>query len=250
MANIVLSTQGLTKNFTGFVAVADVDLQVTQGTVHAIIGPNGAGKTTIFNLLTGLMPATSGEIRYKDRDITGAPPAAIARMGMVRSFQITAIFPHLTVRENIRVALQRVTGLSYAFWRHESILDHLDERVRALAESFQLEMLLDTPAVALPYGLKRALELATTMALDPDLLLLDEPMAGLAQSDISRVMGLIREAAALRTVVMVEHNLAVVAELSDFITVLARGRVLAEGPYSEISKDPRVLEAYIGTSHG
>ncbi|GIK82858.1 MAG: ABC transporter ATP-binding protein [Alphaproteobacteria bacterium] len=196
------------------------------------------------------MQVTSGRISYNGKDITGARPAAIARMGMVRSFQISAVFPHLTVRENIRIALQRATGLSYRFWRDESALDHLDGRILEITDAFKLEPFLDTAATALPYGLKRALELATTMALDPELLLLDEPMAGLAQSDIARVIELIRQAAASRTVVMVEHNLPVVAELSDVITVLARGRVLAEGPYSQISKDPRVLEAYIGKAHG
>lgn len=250
MQEVVIRTRGLTKEFSGFVAVADVDLNVRQGTIHALIGPNGAGKTTIFNLLTGLLSTTSGQIYYKGLEITGARPAEIARMGMVRSFQISAVFPHLTVRENIGIALQRPTGKSFAFWLHESSLASLNERIEQLAESFQLARYIDTAAVELSYGLKRALEIATTLSLDPEVVLLDEPMAGLAQDDIDRVALLIREAATSRTVVMVEHNLSVVAELSDIITVLTRGRVLAEGPYSEISRNPEVLGAYIGTSHG
>ena len=248
MSDIVVSARGLTKDFSGFLAVSDVNLDVRKGTVHALIGPNGAGKTTVFNLLSGLLPETSGRIIYKGRDITGTRPAAIARMGMVRSFQISAVFPHLTVRENICIALQRPTGLSFAFWRHADVLEPLNERALRLAESVQLDRFMDTAAGHLAYGLKRALELATTLALDPEVLLLDEPMAGLANEDIDRVALLIKEAAANRTVVMVEHNLSVVARLSDTITVLTRGKVLAEGPYDQISRDPAVLEAYIGAS--
>jgi branched-chain amino acid transport system ATP-binding protein len=246
MSEIVLSARDLTKEFAGFVAVSGVNLEVRRGRIHALIGPNGAGKTTVFNLLTGLLPVSSGRIFYRGEDITGKGPAAIARMGIVRSFQISAVFGHLTVRENIRIALQRPTGLSFSFWRHEKVLQPLNRRVEELARAVQLDPFLDKAASDLSYGQKRALELATTLALDPDLLLLDEPMAGLSRSDIERVTALIREAAASRTVVMVEHNLSVVAELSDTITVLTRGKVLAEGSYAEISSNPAVLEAYIG----
>jgi len=250
MSDIVLRTEGLTKEFAGFRAVSDVNLVVRRGTIHALIGPNGAGKTTVFNLITRFLPVTSGRIFYKERDITRERPAAIARLGTVRSFQISAVFPHLTVRENIGIALQRPSGKSFHFWRHESVLDRLNARIEELAAGFHLTEYIDTPAVELAYGRRRALEIATTLALDPELVLLDEPMAGLAQDDIDRVASMIRQVARSRTVFMVEHNLSVVAQLSDTITVLTRGRVLAEGPYAEISRNPAVREAYMGTTHG
>ncbi|MGF7161029.1 branched-chain amino acid transport system ATP-binding protein [Rhodoligotrophos appendicifer] len=248
-SDIVLRTEGLTKEFSGFVAVSDVSLSVRRGTVHALIGPNGAGKTTVFNLLTGFLPPTSGQIFYKGEDVTRDRPAAIARRGMVRSFQISAVFPHLSVRENIGIALQRATGTSFFFWRHEKSLNYLNARIESLAAQFRLLDALDIPTVELPYGRKRALEIATTLALEPDLLLLDEPMAGLGRDDIDRVSGFIRDLANERTVLMVEHNLSVVARISDVITVLTHGQVLAEGPYAEISRNPKVLEAYVGTAH-
>jgi branched-chain amino acid transport system ATP-binding protein len=249
MTDVVLRAEGLTKEFAGFVAVSDVDLAVKRGTVHALIGPNGAGKTTVFNLLTRFLPVTSGRIFYNDRDITRERPAAVARSGMVRSFQISAVFPHLTVRENIGIALQRPTGTSFYFWRHEKALNALDERVEQLAVAFNLSEFLDLPSIELPYGRKRAMEIATTFALDPEVLLLDEPTAGLSLDDIEIVTTLIKKIANTRTVLMVEHNLSVVARLSDTITVLTRGEVLAEGPYAEIARNPRVLEAYLGTAH-
>jgi branched-chain amino acid transport system ATP-binding protein len=250
LEDVVLETRGLTKEFRGFTAVQGVDLQIRRGTIHALIGPNGAGKTTVFNLLTKFLEPTAGRIVYDGHDVTTERPAEIARRGMVRSFQISAVFPHLTVRDNVRVALQRKLGNSFHFWRSERILYRLNSRADALLEAVGLSGFEAAPAVELPYGRKRALEIATTLALDPAMLLLDEPMAGLGQEDIGRISALIRRVAADRTVLMVEHNLSVVADLSDVITVLTRGRILAEGDYGIVSKNPEVMEAYLGTGHG
>jgi branched-chain amino acid transport system ATP-binding protein len=247
--DFILETENLTKEFAGFVAVNGVNLRVARGTIHALIGPNGAGKTTCFNLLTKFMNPTRGRIVYKGRDITPLPPAGIARLGLVRSFQISAVFPHLSVRENVRLALQRPLGNSFHFWRSERVLDGLNARADELLDAVGLAGFEDSLAVALPYGRKRALEIATTLALEPEVLLLDEPMSGLGQEDIGRIAGLIRTAARDRTVLMVEHNLSVVADLSQTITVLTRGRVLAEGDYQTVSNNPEVIEAYLGTGH-
>ena len=247
---IILEAEGLTKEFKGFIAVKNVNLRVQRHTIHALIGPNGAGKTTCFNLLTHFLVPTAGRIRFKGRNITGSSPAAIARMGLARSFQISAVFPHLSVRENVRVALQRKLGNSFHFWRSERVLSALDGRAMELVHAVGLQSFAHLPAVELPYGRKRALEIATTLALDPEMMLLDEPMAGLGQEDIKRIADLIRSVAKDRTVLMVEHNMSVVADLSDTITVLARGEVLAEGPYDVVSKNPAVVEAYVGTGHG
>lgn len=245
----ILQTTGLTKVFAGFTAVNKVNLNIRRGTIHALIGPNGAGKTTCFNLITKFLPPSAGKILYKGRDITRAKPYAVARLGLVRSFQISAVFPHLTVLENVRVALQRTLGTSYHFWRSESSVEVLDPPAMELLSAVGLMEYAGRPAVELPYGRKRALEIATTLALDPQVLLLDEPMAGMGAEDIKRTSALIRRVAKDRTVLMVEHNLSVVADLSDRITVLARGEVLAEGTYAEVSKNPQVIEAYMGTGH-
>ncbi|WP_114394800.1 ABC transporter ATP-binding protein [Oleisolibacter albus] len=249
MTDYVLETRGLTKEFKGFTAVKDLDLTVRRGSIHALIGPNGAGKTTVFNLLTKFLTPTAGQILYHGDDITHVPPATIARRGVVRSFQISAVFPHLTVLENVRVALQRKTPTTFQFWRSERILDGLNERARDLLEQVGLLVHEAVPAAELSYGRKRALEIATTLALDPDVLLLDEPMAGMGHEDVGRTADLIRRVAAGRTVLMVEHNLSVVADLSDRITVLQRGEILAEGSYAEVSANPEVREAYMGTGH-
>jgi branched-chain amino acid transport system ATP-binding protein len=246
----ILQTKGLTKEFKGFTAVKNVSLNVRRGTIHALIGPNGAGKTTCFNLITKFLPPTAGRIFYEGRDITGAKPHAVARLGLVRSFQISAVFPHLSVLENVRVALQRVLGTSYHFWRPERSVEVLNGRAVELLDAVGVKAYADLPAVELPYGRKRALEIATTLALDPQMLLLDEPMAGMGAEDIERTSALIRRVAKDRTVLMVEHNLSVVADLSDRITVLARGEVLAEGSYAEVSNNPQVIEAYMGTGGG
>src|SRR5436853_6838432 len=246
---IILEAHGLTKEFKGFVAVKNVSLRVRRHTIHSLICPNGAVKTTFFNLLTHFLTPTAGNIAFNGRDITGSSPAAIARMGLARSFQISAVFPHLSVRENVRVALQRKLGNSFFFWRSERTLDELNGRALELVEAVGLSVFAEMQAVDLPYGRKRALEIATTLALDPELMLLDEPMAGLGQEDIKRITVLIRTVARDRTVLMVEHNMSVVADLSDTITVLARGEVLAEGPYATVSKNPLVVEAYVGTGH-
>ncbi|MFC0284549.1 ABC transporter ATP-binding protein [Camelimonas abortus] len=244
---VVLSARGLTKEFKGFVAVKDVNLSIREGSIHALIGPNGAGKTTCFNLLTKFLQPTRGVITYRGRDITGLPPAEIARMGVVRSFQISAVFPSLSVLENVRIALQRPGHLATQFWRSEKALSVLNDRAFELVKSVGLEHYVSHIAGELSYGRKRALELATTLALEPDVMLLDEPMAGMAHEDIGHIAELIKEAARGRTVVMVEHNLHVVEDLCDAVTVLQRGEILAEGDYETVSQDPRVREAYMGS---
>ena len=248
--DIILATAGLSKTFRGIAAVDDVTLNVRRGSIHALIGPNGAGKTTCFNLLTKFLQPSRGSIRFNGRDITRLGAADVARLGLIRSFQISAVFPHLTVLENVRVALQRRRGDSFDFWRPDRVLRSFDAEAFGLLEEVGLAAFADHEASELAYGRKRALELATTLALDPEMMLLDEPMAGMAREDIERTAALIRRAAQTRTVLMVEHNLSVVASLSDRITVLARGKILAEGVYGSVSADPRVIEAYIGVGHG
>jgi branched-chain amino acid transport system ATP-binding protein len=246
----ILETRGLTKEFKGFVAVDNVDLQVRRGTIHALIGPNGAGKTTTFNLLTKFLQPTRGTILFKGEDITRDKPADVARRGVIRSFQISAVFPNLTVLENVRVALQRGLGTSFHFWKREKTLDVLNDRAMALIERVDLAKFARIHAGELAYGRKRTLEIATTLAMDPELMLLDEPTAGMGHEDVDRVRDLIKEVAAGRTVLMVEHNMSVVSGICDTITVLQRGAVLAEGPYAEVSANPQVMEAYMGSAHG
>ncbi|MEO8715861.1 MAG: ABC transporter ATP-binding protein [Acetobacteraceae bacterium] len=247
MSDIILETTGLTREFSGFVAVDDVSLQVRAGTIHALIGPNGAGKTTCFNMLTKFLPPTRGRIVFKGRDITGLKPAQIARLGLARSFQISAVFPKLTALENVRLALQRRRGGSFDFWRSEKTLRVLDDRACALLTDVGLGDFIDATAGLLAYGQKRALEIATTLALDPEMLLLDEPTAGMTHADVDRIVELIRRIRAGRTILMVEHNLSVVQGLCDTITVLTRGRILAEGDYATVARDPEVIAAYLGT---
>jgi branched-chain amino acid transport system ATP-binding protein len=244
----ILETRGLTKEFKGFVAVSDVNLLVARGTIHALIGPNGAGKTTCFNLLTKFMSPSAGTIVFNGHDITHERPAQIARRGVIRSFQISATFPHLTVLENVRVALQRALGSSFHFWKSERALDVLVPRAMDLLRTVGLEDVADVVTVELPYGRKRALEIATTLAMDPQLMLLDEPTQGMGHEDVERVTDLIKKVSANRTVLMVEHNMNVVARIADVITVLQRGQVIAEGPYESVSKNPQVLEAYMGSA--
>ncbi len=250
MSEYILETSALTKEFAGFVAVSDVNLRVRRGHIHALIGPNGAGKTTCFNLLSKFLQPSSGTIHYNGRDITAMKPADIARLGLVRSFQISAVFPHLTALENVRVALQRQHGRSFDFWRSKSVLRQYDQRALELLNDVGLSEFANVPAVEMPYGRKRALEIATTLALDPEMMLLDEPTAGMGHEDIDRISALIKRISERYTILMVEHNLSVVADLSNIITVLTRGRVLAEGSYAELSKDERVKEAYLGADHG
>ncbi|MCK2149822.1 MULTISPECIES: ABC transporter ATP-binding protein [Marinobacter] len=243
----VLETRNLVKEFKGFVAVDDVNLKIQKGHIHALIGPNGAGKTTVFNLLTKFLIPTRGQILFNGNDITSLKSAAIARKGVVRSFQISAVFPHMTALENIRVALQSFEGTSYSFWKSGASLNRLNERCMDLLEQVGLEEYANTTTVELAYGRKRALELATTLAMEPELLLLDEPTQGMGAEDVDRVVELVRKAAKGRTVLMVEHNLSVVSKLCDRITVLAQGAVLTEGDYDTVSADPRVREVYMGT---
>ena len=246
-AEIILETRGLTKEFKGFVAVDDVSLKVRQGTIHALIGPNGAGKTTTFNLLTKFLPPTRGQILYKGQDITRERPADVARRGIIRSFQISAVFPNLTVLENVRVALQRALGTSFHFWKREKTLEVLDARAMELLNRVGLAQFARIHAGELAYGRKRTLEIATTLAMDPELMLLDEPTAGMGHEDVDRIKNLIKEVAVGRTVLMVEHNMSVVSGICDTITVLQRGSVLAEGTYAEVAANPQVMEAYMGS---
>ena len=245
----VLVTEGLSKSFGDFHAVSGVSLRVRRGTIHALIGPNGAGKTTCFNMLSKFIAPTSGRITFNGRDITDLNPAAVARLGLVRSFQISAVFPHLTALENIRIALMRKRGNSFDFWRSKAALKPLNARALALLNDVGLAGFANAKAGEISYGRKRALELATTLATEPEMMLLDEPMAGMGHEDIDRTADLIRRAAEGRTILMVEHNLKVVANLSDRITVLTRGRVLAEGDYREVSENEEVKLAYLGAGH-
>jgi branched-chain amino acid transport system ATP-binding protein len=249
MSDYILEAHGLSRDFAGFRAVNDVNIKVRRGGIHALIGPNGAGKTTTFNLLTKFLQPSAGAIFYNGHDITRAKASRVARMGMVRSFQISAIFPHLTVLDNLRVALQRRLGTSFHFWKSDASLDTLSERAEQLIESVGLGDYTHCAAADLSYGRRRALEIATTLSLEPELLLLDEPMSGLGREDIGTVSNLIREVGRKYSVLMVEHNLSVVAELSRTITVLARGEVLAEGSYAEVSSNSDVRAAYMGTTH-
>jgi len=244
----IIETRGLTKDFNGFLAVSNVDLRVRRGQIHALIGPNGAGKTTFFNLLTKFLAPTSGKILYREEDITAENPAELARRGIVRSFQVSAVFPHLTVLENVRIGLQRTLGTSFHFWKPESSLVVLDSKVMELLDAVDLGSFAHRVAVELPYGRKRALEIATTLAMDPQLMLLDEPTQGMGHEDVERITALIKKVANNRTILMVEHNMSVVATIADRITVLQRGQIIADGTYAQVSKDPLVMEAYMGSS--
>lgn len=249
MSDYVLETHGLSKGFRGFMAVQGVDLNVENGSIHAMIGPNGAGKTTCFNLLTKFLQPSAGRIVFEGQDITRLSPAAVARRGMVRSFQISAVFGHMTALENVRIALARARGNNFDFWRGEILLRRYNERAAELLNDVGLYDSIDTKAAELSYGRKRALEIATTLALEPRLMLLDEPTAGMTEADVGRIVALIRKIRAGRTILMVEHNLSVVSGLSDRITVLARGRVLAEGDYASVSANQAVVTAYLGSDH-
>ncbi|MBV8635377.1 MAG: ABC transporter ATP-binding protein [Burkholderiaceae bacterium] len=250
MADVILETSHLSKSFKGFTAVNDVSLKVERGHIHALIGPNGAGKTTCFNLLTKFLVPSSGVIQFNGRDITKAKPAQIARQGIIRSFQISAVFPHLTVLQNVRIGLQRKLGTSYHFWRSERSLNSLNDRAMALLDEVDLRSFADKVTVDLPYGRKRALEIATTLAMEPELMLLDEPTQGMGHEDVSRVTDLIKKVSAGRTILMVEHNMSVVSGICDRISVLQRGAILAEGTYQEVSNNAQVMEAYMGTGAG
>ena len=250
MSSVILETKNLTKEFKGFTAVNDVNLKVQRGHIHALIGPNGAGKTTCFNLLTKFLVPTSGQILFNGNDITLSKPAQIARMGVIRSFQISAVFPHLTVLQNVRIGLQRQLGTSFHFWRSEASLNKLNDRAMALLAEVDLTEFADTITVDMPYGRKRALEIATTLAMEPELMLLDEPTQGMGHEDVHRVTELIKKVSTGRTILMVEHNMKVVSGICDKISVLQRGAMLAEGTYEEVSKNPQVMEAYMGTTSG
>jgi branched-chain amino acid transport system ATP-binding protein len=246
----VLRTEALTKEFRGFRAVDGVDLRIREGSVHALVGPNGAGKTTLFNLLTGFLKPSSGRIVLAGQDLTGKRPEQVARLGVARSFQITSLFPQLTPQQHVELALQSSTGLGWRFWRSENQLGRFAERARHLLDEVGLGEHAEIPAGRLAYGRKRALEIATTLAMEPELMLLDEPTQGMGHEDVHRVAELIKRVSVGRTILMVEHNMSVVSTIADTITVLQRGAVLAEGTYEQVSSDPLVMEAYMGTTDG
>jgi branched-chain amino acid transport system ATP-binding protein len=250
MSDMILETRNLFKSFKGFTAVSNVSLQVQRGHIHALIGPNGAGKTTCFNLLTKFLVPTRGQILFNNRDVTHARPAKIARDGIIRSFQISAVFPHLTTMENVRIGLQRSLGTSFHFWKSDRSLGRLNDRAMALLAEVDLTEFADTVTVDLPYGRKRALEIATTLGMEPELMLLDEPTQGMGHEDVHRVTALIKKVSVGRTILMVEHNMNVVSGICDRISVLQRGAMLAEGSYQEVSSNPQVMEAYMGTTSG
>lgn len=250
MSEYILHTKNLTKDFRGFVAVDNVNLQVKKGTIHALIGPNGAGKTTCFNLLTKFLTPTSGNIYFNEQEITREQPAQIARRGVIRSFQISAVFPQMTLMENVRIGLQRATGASFHFWRSDKVLNQLNQKAMDLLAQVDLADLAHEYTANLPYGRKRALEIATTLAMDPQLMLLDEPTQGMGHEDVDRVTQLIKKVSQGRSILMVEHNMNVISSIADQITVLARGAVLAEGDYAHVSRNPAVMEAYMGTTSG
>ena len=250
MSDVILQTTNLTKEFKGFTAVSKVNLSVQRGSIHALIGPNGAGKTTCFNLLTKFLEPTSGEIRFNGIDITREAPAQIARRGVIRSFQISAVLPHLTLMENVRVGLQRQLGTAFHFWKSEKSLNQLNDRAIALLDEVGLADMADELTVNLPYGRKRALEIATTLAMEPELMLLDEPTQGMGHEDVDRVTQLIKKVSVGRTILMVEHNMKVISTIADRISVLQRGAMLAEGNYAEVSTNAQVMEAYMGTTDG
>jgi len=244
--SVALRTRGLTKAFRGFIAVDGVDLDVPAGHVHALVGPNGAGKTTLFNLLTGFLKPTAGTIEVHGRDVTGQPPERIAHLGVARSFQITSLFDQMPVRQHVELALQSRTRLGYRFWRSAAALEQFRDRALQLLDQVGLARQADVSAGALAYGQKRALELALALALDPRLLLLDEPTAGMGMEDVGRTIDLVDRVREGRTIVLVEHNMKVVGRLADRVTVLQFGSVLAEGAYDDIRNDPRVIAAYLG----
>ncbi len=248
MSNVILETRNLFKEFKGFTAVNNVNLKIQRGHIHALIGPNGAGKTTCFNLLTKFLVPTSGQILFDGNDITAAQPAQIARMGVIRSFQISAVFPHLSVLQNVRIGLQRQLGTSFHFWQSERSLSQLNGRAMQLLDEVDLSEFADTITVDMPYGRKRALEIATTLAMEPALMLLDEPTQGMGHEDVHRVTELIKKVSTGRTILMVEHNMSVVSGICDRISVLQRGAILAEGTYAQVSGNPQVMEAYMGTT--
>lgn len=246
MSALILETQGLSKSFASFAAVSDVSLKVTAGSLHALIGPNGAGKSTLFNLVTKFLKPTRGTILYRGFDVTGYSPSRLARMGVARSFQVSSVFAELTVKENVLMALMRQKNFAWRMWRSPAILRSLDEPAHELLARFGLAEQAEIRAKFLSYGKKRALELALAMAIKPELLLLDEPSSGVGHEDLARLTQVIREVSRTCTVLMVEHNLKLVAALATRISVLQRGRLIAEGSYDEVRANPQVIEAYLG----
>ena len=245
----ILQTRSLTKEFRGFRAVSDVSLSVAEGTVHALVGPNGAGKTTLFNLLTGFLTPSSGQILFRGSDITGKQPEQIAHLGIARSFQITSLFDQMSLVEHLELALASPTGLGYRFWQSSKRMGQFRQRALELLAEVGLTDRAAQAAGSLAYGQKRALELALALALDPKLLLLDEPTAGMGLEDVDRTIELVKKVAGGRTVIFVDHNMHVVGSLADTVTVLQSGQILAEGTYEQVRNDEKVITAYLGQAH-
>ncbi len=247
--NVILRTRSLYKDFGGIRAVDNVDIAVYFGTVHSIIGPNGAGKTTLFNCLSGFLPPTGGEIWYREKNITRMPGHAISRLGITRSFQITSIFPSLTVLENVRIALQSRTKSNFNMFAGLSGLAHLEETAFSILTQIGLADMAGEKAANLDYGSKRCLEIGITLGTDPDLLMFDEPTSGAGPEVSRRIIELIRNIARGKTILLVEHNIDMVLQLSDTVTVLHQGKNIATGKPDEIQQDSFVREAYLG-GHG
>ena len=247
---LLLSTDGLTKRFGVFTAVDAVDLAVPEGEFRSIIGPNGAGKTTLFNLLSGALPVSEGSIHFQGEEITTLSPQARVHRGIGRSFQILNIFGELTVRENVRLAAQSVQHEEYNFFQSlfkpTDRYDAINDRTEAVLESVDLDTLAEEEADALPYGAKRRLEIGMVLATDPELVLFDEPTAGMSIEETKRTIDLIEEVLVDRTLLLIEHDIELVMELSDRITVLNQGTVIAEGPPDAIAADEAVQKAYLG----
>lgn len=247
----ILEVQDVSKRFGNFFAVRHANLSLLESSVHGLIGPNGAGKSTLFNICTGFLKPTEGSVRLRGQTVADKGPAWIARNGVGRSFQISAVFDGLSVIDNILVALQRRARLSFAFWKGEKSVSALRERACNLLEQVHLsDTWWDKHTASLPYGRRRMLELATTIATDPSILLLDEPLAGLGQEDVPVIIDLVRELAVGRSVLIVEHNLSAVSQLCDTVSVLDRGMIIANGTYTFVAADPKVRQAYLGDEHG
>jgi branched-chain amino acid transport system ATP-binding protein len=241
-----LETRDLSKDFAGFRAVDRVTIALDDGKIHALVGPNGAGKTTLFHMLTGFVRPSAGAIHAFGVDVTGLPPDRISRMGVARSFQITSLFDRRTALQHVVLALHVADPVSLRFWTSERALLRYRDRAMAILDEVGLTGVASRTAASLPYGQKRALELALALALEPKLLLLDEPTSGMGLEDLRRTIALIRHVHAGRTVLIVEHNMGVVAELADRVIVMQQGRVIADGTYEDVRHDPAVVTAYLG----
>jgi branched-chain amino acid transport system ATP-binding protein len=251
MTDTIIETTDLSRYFGGLKAVEGVNLRVNDGAIHSIIGPNGAGKTTLFNLVSGQLKPTRGRVLLRGRNITGLPLHRMAHLGIGRSFQITNVFPNLTVLENARLAAQARGGDSLKLWARAAAFRRYETAARDALQRVGLGDQAHLPAATLPHGGKRKLELAILLAADPQVLLLDEPTAGMASEQVPLLMDIIQaiRAETGKTILLVEHNMGIVMNVSDQITVMHQGRVLAEGTPTEIRANPAVQQAYLGGTY-